>query len=124
VIGIISWLTNIAKALGYWFQEIFREAIKFCTTTWGVVVIAGGLAYTVAQDTVAAFNEALTAIGAIDPSASLGSTSGIGTFLAVTNTFLPLDEVFAYGGAYLVLVCAVGVYRIIKSWIPTLSGSG
>src|ERR1700731_3699678 len=122
MLGIISWLIDIAKGIGYWFTEVFREAIKFTTTTWGVVVLIAGLAYTAMADTVGAINSALNAVQGMGSGPSLGSTSGISTFLATTNTFCPLDEAFAYGSAYLVLVCGIGLYRVIKSWIPTLSG--
>lgn len=125
MIAIIEWLINIAKAIGYWFQEIFREAIKFTTTAWGVIVLVVGLAYAAMLDTVGAINSVVVSIdGFTSNGPSLTAPSGIGGMLAIANTFTPLDEVFQYASAFLIVLLGVGIYRLIKSWIPTMSGGG
>jgi hypothetical protein len=124
MLGIISWLVNIAKALGYWFQEVFREGVKFATTTWGILLIVGGLAYSAFADSVGAIQSIIDVLSGQSVGTSLASPSGFTYALSIANTFAPMDELFSYGSSYLVLVCGFGLYRLIKSWIPTLTGGG
>lgn len=120
MLGIISWLTNIAKALGYWFQEIFKEAIRWTTKIWALQVLIAGLCYTALNDTVGAINTILDLVSGADSTTASLTPSGTNVtwLLSVCNTFAPMDELFAYAGTYLVLMGAFGLYRLIKSWIP------
>lgn len=118
--AIVSWLINIAKGIGFWFTELFREAIKFTTTVWGVIIIIAGLVYAALQDTVGAINTIIDAIGSVSTEHGTLTAGGgdVGWLLSVCNTFAPMDELFSYGGAYLVAIGAFGLYRLIKSWLP------
>ena len=41
--------------------------------------------------------------------------------LAIGNTFLPLSELVSFLILYVAIRAALSIYRLIKSWIPTLS---
>jgi hypothetical protein len=123
--AIIDWLLNLWHLISYWFGEIFRETIKFFTTSWGVILIMGGMVWFVFNDTIEALNGVAALVSGRTIDAYNQSAPGtISQILTVCNTFTPLDEFCQYFGAYMTLVIAWGTYKLIKSWIPTLSGSG
>jgi len=57
-----------------------------------------------------------------DVSSGLVQTSTILDMLETINTFFPLIESFAVALALASLAAICGMYGLIKSWIPTVSG--
>ena len=43
--------------------------------------------------------------------------------MSLVNGILPLDTILTCCGIYLSALCTWVVYKFIKSWIPTVSGS-
>jgi hypothetical protein len=56
-------------------------------------------------------------------SAIAGNNSGGGfsTILCAANTFIPIDLFFAYMGLALQMWIFWNLYRLVKSWIPTVA---
>lgn len=52
---------------------------------------------------------------------SAGAMSSISTTLAQINFFCPLSETVTMSGAFLGLWAVVVAYKLVKSWIPTVS---
>ncbi|SRR6266446_1216035 len=126
MIAIIDWLVSIFHGVTYWFGELFKEWVKFVSTSWGLVLIVSGIAaggYEFAIPAIYAASDLLTGLN--PGSWSLGLPgSGMGTFMAVANTFTPLDELVSYAAAYLSLVLGLTIYRYAKTWIPEVFGWG
>ena len=57
-----------------------------------------------------------------DVASGLAQTSTILDMLETINTFFPLVESFAVALALASLAAICGMYGLIKSWIPTVSG--
>ena len=49
--------------------------------------------------------------------------SGVTPYLAFANAWVPVDLFFQLAAAYSSLWLALLIYRTVKSWLPTLSGS-
>lgn len=116
--NLIQWI--LQAAVLSWEQ--FR---KFFSTTWGVLLIFGGLAYT-GLTLIGTMTGAVTVfiLSALDGGASYGA-GGAGTgnvatsTLALANTIFPLDEALQMMAAMVLYVwLPIGIYRLIKSWIP------
>jgi hypothetical protein len=70
------------------------------------------------------WQELIPALGAIYEevgNAVNGQPSPVSTFLVTVNTFFPLDLLVVYLSLLIQLWAFWNVYRLVKSWIPTLS---
>ena len=57
-----------------------------------------------------------------DVATGLASTTTILSTLEIANTFFPVVEMFIGMIALVTLAIACGLYGLVKSWIPTVSG--
>jgi len=86
----------------------------------GVVVVALGLIDSVVQQVYSMLQTASDALASIVmPSGSLASAPS--SYLAMANTFFPLDAAIVMALALAALWAATMTYRVIKSWLPTVS---
>ncbi len=99
--GLLKALRDAAVAIYEWFRDL----------VWGLL--------SPLFDSVAS---AVEAVGAYVSTlaTSLGAVSDC---LAFANAWVPIDLFFQLVTVYSVLAAALFVYRTVKSWIPTLSGS-
>lgn len=121
---LTSFLGRVAESVSYWASELLKGLIKAGTTFWAALVLAAGLAWTIGHYIVLAMTDMVASIAAISTgSYTLAVPSGVSSVLAIGNTFTPLNEAFAYAAAYFTIMLVMLLYRNVKSWIPTLSGS-
>lgn len=92
---MFKWAADAAR----WLVLTFVWAMK----SLGAVIVSGVLA----------------SVSGLFPSLNV---SGVQTFLANANYFFPLQEVVGMASLAGVLWVAVWAYRVVKSWVPTVSG--
>jgi len=115
----LAWLWDTVKAIWQGMWNFVKAYWK-----WGVGVVYAVVAI---QDTILKFvHEQLTVL--FDAMSTLTAGEGnlsshnlVGDIFEIGNTFFPLNETVALAEAWSLIVLAGLLYRLIKSWIPTLS---
>jgi hypothetical protein len=121
MLSLIQWIADIRNLLVYWLQDAFREVVKFTTAHWGIVLIFAALAWGAMDIATSGFIVLLSIVnGLASDSFSLTPPTELLNVLAIANTFTPLQEFFVYLIGYLTLLGGLTLYRIVKSWIPTV----
>ncbi len=101
-------------------REVWQKFCDFGFSIWGVIVLAGGWIYYLFTSLVGHVTATVAAIAnLVIPSQGVQNT--LATFTGIANTFFPLQECMVFLVAYLSLCLALTIYRLAKSWIPTLS---
>ncbi|HEY3899619.1 MAG TPA: hypothetical protein VGM54_13445 [Chthoniobacter sp.] len=86
----------------------------------GLIVVFVGLLDTLVQDVYSMLQSAVDALAAIvAPSGSV--TVPPSQYLSMVNTFFPLDMAITIAVSLVALWAACTSYRLIKSWLPTVS---
>jgi hypothetical protein len=111
-------LWNALKAL---VQTIWNVVQQGWTWAVGLIVIIVGCVTEVVTAINNLLSEAVGALSSLVMPQSNVSASGVGNFLAVANHFFPVEEMFALMTAISVVWVIAISYRLIKSWLPTLS---
>lgn len=121
-------------AIANWFNALFEEGrsltafiwaqiVGFLVSVWSIVLTIATLVWLFLREVLTAIQASVAAIDAVTvPATPSGSPGTIGYFLNVANTFFPLSELFVFLVAYGALMAGLTVYRVVKSWIPTVSG--
>lgn len=105
------------------FSEAWRAVNALFAKAWAVVLSCIAALYELWEWMTEAITTVIAVIdGIVFPAAAqAGAPGAILTVLNICNTFLPLQELFNFLVAYMALYAVVMTYRLIKSWIPTLS---
>ncbi len=117
----MQWLLDGIQGF---FESLWKGIKDTGLQFWGVVVIAVTLVYqgfTLIGDLTIQAVQALTGIGnwAAGAPANNITDSSLGTYFALANTIYPLDETVRLMAAMVVGVWVpIGIYRLIKSWLP------
>lgn len=119
--ALLSWFAGARTWLDWLLREIWRQVERIFTSVWGWGLITVGWIYTGAKWIGDSIGELAASIDAIQfPEISHGS-GPMSEGLAFANTILPLEELLGFVVAYITLRLGLTVYKLIKSWIPTLS---
>lgn len=119
---IISWLAGAWSWLGWLKDEIWRQVRGGLLSVWGFVLIAVGWLWSAVDFISSSVAAVLAKVDAlVFPSVSVGMPGSLSYAASVANTFFPLQEAITMAVAFMALVLGLTVYRLIKSWIPTLS---
>jgi len=117
---MIDWLSDIWQFLQYWFHEMFVNVAKIGTSFWGLIVIFAGLLWTVLNHIVPMLSLVLDSLNAmVTGNFNYAPPSAIMNVLAIANTFMPVEELMAFGVAYGTLRGSLALYRFVKSYLPT-----
>jgi len=111
----------LADILPSWFSfsglwKAFLEGVKHAWE-WLRDLIWGLL-----HDLFAAFSSALSSVGHY-MTELVNATGSFSEYLAMANAWVPVDLFFQLLTAYSTFWLALLIYRTVKSWIPTVSGS-
>ena len=123
---MFDWLLNFFANLWSAFVSLVQGVWDFCKTgwTWIVALIVGFVSVTHHVSTFV-YNTAadlLTQVSGVALTSSPGAHVGTaGDIIAIANTFFPVAEGFTLVVAYCLIVAAAYSYRLVKSWLPTLS---
>ena len=120
---LVSWLkTNLWTPFRAVFVEVFKRLAEFFTTLWGVLVLIAGWFWTVVvfiKDSIGDVLQGLADL--VLPTVSVSLASSITSYASLANTVAPLQEAMVFLVAYLGMLIVLTIYRLVKSWIPTLS---
>jgi phage-related protein len=118
--GLATWLATQLLTGRTTFREIWQKFCNFGFTIWGVITMVAGWLWFVCTSLVDMVGDvATTILEVIIPGTAINQ--GIATYSSLANTFVPLSEAMAFLVGYLGLHLALMGYRLVKSWIPTLS---
>jgi hypothetical protein len=125
----MTYLGAILKAVWAWLVWVFATMwdlwAQFNGFLWTTFILLIGACWAVIENGVKWIAQTVALVEAIAmPQQSLGAPGLLSNVLALCNTFFPLAETVSYLIVYLLLITAIGAYHFVKSWIPTLSGSG
>jgi hypothetical protein len=119
MLGVFTWLGQyIYQALKLFFQGMEKIFGPMLARLIPIMFPIFFFAYWVVNQfstwmsTAAGYLQSITV-----PATNLTGLS----FLAVANSFFPLDSGMEALGVYLVALATLTTYRLVKSWIPTLS---
>lgn len=121
----MDWLASLLNGIWQAFVEWFKGVIKYASdaVSWFWTTVAVGVAglfhaliVTFASIVHAATDKLTTVV-----LPNLGLPPLASDVYNFANTFAPVTEALTLGSAYLALVGVLTAYRLIKSWIPTLS---
>jgi hypothetical protein len=122
IISILSWLAdNFYEGL----RVIIQTTVSFATSgwTWLVVTVVGFIAIT---DKVSTFVynsvvAAASALSGVSTNSNPSASSGAASLFDHVNAIFPLQESFTLLSAWSLLMLSAMTYRLVKSWIPSLS---
>ena len=120
MLGVFTWLGEyIYQALQFFFKSL--ESI-FGPVLARLIPIMFPIGYAAYWLLNWAIGEASICLGYLQgiqlPGTSLNGLTG----LELANTFFPVTETFGLLFVYLTFLAVLNLYRLVKSWIPTLSG--
>lgn len=119
---IINWLAGLWETVWGVIQEIWRQTGETIANAWTIGLLVIGWVWW-AFDKIGGV--IATLVGAVDaiafPSLSSAAPGTLSYVLSVANSFFPVDALFAFLVGYVTLRLSLTVYKLIKSWIPTLS---
>jgi len=124
---MIEWLKDAFGSLFNWLATFGNLVNSFFKFQW--LCITGGVAFLMWAFEILVNDLASMATSLADTftsaQAGMAAPGTKSTFLvnalALANTLTPLEELIAYVVLYVVIMSSLTLYRLIKSWIPTLS---
>lgn len=118
--SLFGWLDSFYKWVWSFFEGLFAQLIALLGKTWAVAVLAFGWLWSAAHWLVGQLGHIADLVqNIVFPAANHGTPWH--EPIAFFNTFLPVDETFAFLVGYIGLCIGLTTYRLVKSWIPTLS---
>ncbi|MDO4551768.1 MAG: hypothetical protein Q4C96_11020 [Planctomycetia bacterium] len=137
--SFFQWLWNAIKSLFDVFYDFFVNVFDFF---WGLICAVGQWIVDLIYWCVAKFQFAfyyaldwilvkvvdfyLFFLELLPPVAIDGmfsSASTVAKYCGCFNAILPLSEMVICGSLYFSILLVWSVYKLVKSWIPTVSGS-
>jgi hypothetical protein len=121
-------MTALFAWLGQFLSTVWSALLKYVVSFWSFVgvliylayqgfVLLGNIMISVGQK----LTDMFTGASSIAGSAPCGGD--IAQVLATANTFFPVDETFRLMAAMLVGIwIPIGIYRMLKSWMPSVFG--
>ena len=119
---LINWLADGQNWLSWIIRECWRQIGSALKSYWAWIIICVGWIYTGAKFVGDCLTELVSVVANINiPTISNPVPSGAYQALAFINTILPLTELVGFVVALILLRLGLTMYRLVKSWIPTLS---
>jgi len=113
-------LTGSTNAFLIWLRGVWLLLAPLFLGVAGIFIVVlrvTNAALALVDESLAAASDVVTAAGA-----GAGAWNAFAQMLIGINTFVPLDWMAAAGASYGSLVVTAAVVRIVKSFIPTVSG--
>lgn len=123
----LNWGTAVLTAATGTIELVWQKAKGLGLWLFGIVIAATGIAKAIYTFIILMLDRAFTSLGELagavggienDFSAPVGLVLDA---LRFTNYFFPLEEMFAFAAALVALWVLGMLYRLVKSWIPSLS---
>jgi len=120
MLGVFTWLGQfLYNALKYFFQGLDAMFGPVISRLLPIIFPIGYAAYWLLNWAIGEASTCLEYLQSIQlPGTSLNGLTG----LELANTFFPVVETFEILFVYLTFLAVLNLYRLVKSWIPTVSG--
>lgn len=124
----LSGLVSVVKQVWEWWRSaylvVWTVLQKSVAARWALVVAVVGGVLKFITWIAGAVNDALAAMSSVSggPDVSVGELTFV-DWLRIANMVLPITDWCAVGSILVVVAGAIGTYRFVKSWIPTVSGT-
>lgn len=106
-----------------WIAGCWETVKAWTTSIWAVVLLAAGWVYSLLEWLNDKVESVISWVdGFLFPDVVLGGSGTFTYYFNVANTVAPIEELFRYIIAYFALLISLNIYRLVKSWIPTVSG--
>jgi hypothetical protein len=113
--ALFDWLGDVIVGLWGALKKVFENwwalVIGILTSVYMFVEWLAGKVIEVFQSLATVISHGLGMSG--DPCAS-----GLASYMAIANTFFPVDETLRLLFALVSLWLVIGLYRMVKSWLP------
>lgn len=121
----MDWLADLLNDLlgGFltWLKAVWDYAKKSVSWFWATVMAAALAAVHYVVDSFNQMIDSATKVITDNVIPALQLPDITGQYYELSNTFFPVTLALLLLGAYLGFIGALTLYRLIKSWIPTLS---
>lgn len=118
---LLSFWQGFKDFIAWIWTATWDTVVKWFSSVWGVVLSFCSFMAWLWDELNAIVNQLVSLVQTFAfPSVDVNS-AGLTYYLNIANTFFPLQELFVFIVSWLTLVGVLTVYRLIKSWIPTLS---
>ncbi len=116
--AIIGWLGGAWGWLKWLIDEIWVQVKGVLTSVWAVIVLVAGWVWVILENIVTAISGLIAKIDQlVVPDVSPGMPGSLAYVAKVANTFFPLQELFIFLIAYVLMLMVLTAYRLFKSWI-------
>lgn len=115
---LVTWIKGAFSWIWDGFKTLFTKIFEWGHTVWGIMILVVSWVAWVFEQIKEGVVVVGGLVGALAYPSGPPATGGIGYYMSVCNTFLPLSELFAFCVGWVALVAALSSYRFIKSWIP------
>jgi len=122
------WSSLVGAWNGFYdfLYQAWNKVFEVVAHSWATVLIFVGWFATILASIKASFILVAEVVGQFTPmdvaaEGSVAVSGGMLDMLALANTIMPLEEGIAMLIAYCTAAFYLTMYRLFKSWIPTLS---
>jgi hypothetical protein len=119
--GLVAFFVSLWNGIKAIWQGTWNVITQGWTWAVGLIVIIVGCVTQVVNAFCNVLENVATSVAGLTAPNHAPDFSGVGEFLAVANHFFPVAEGFALLAVLSITWLVMLSYRLIKSWIPTLS---
>lgn len=121
--GIIGFFVSLWDIIWNLFEQIGSWFLDWFNYVWDFVIYGyyASLDWIIKQ--FVQFLDYLSTVISIDLDSYLETASSFAPYVQSVNVFLPLDVICICAGVYFSTLVVWCIYKFIKSWIPTISGT-
>jgi len=123
--GLFALLVGIKDFFVWLIQSLWDSFVTIVKSFWGAVLLLFSCIHLIASAAISAINGLISLLGALasgDKKTEIEAAyNTVKPALDVVNTFMPLNEAIAMTVLYGSLWIGFATYRLVKSWIPSVS---
>jgi hypothetical protein len=119
--GLVAFFVSLWNGIKAIWQGTWNVIMRGWTWAVGLIVIIVGCVTKIVNAFCDLLESVATSVAGLTAPNHAPDFSGVSEFLAVANHFFPVAEGFALLTLLSVTWLIMLSYRLVKSWIPTLS---
>jgi hypothetical protein len=119
--GLVAFFVSLWNGIKAIWQGTWNVIMQGWTWAVGLIVIIVGCVTQVVNAFCNVLENVATSVAGLTAPSHTPDFSGVSEFLAVANHFFPVAEGFALLVVLSITWLVMLSYRLVKSWIPTLS---
>ena len=124
--GLFAFFVGIKDFFVWLIQSLWDSFVTIVKSFWGAVLVLFSCIHLVASAAISAITGLISLLASLasgDKKSEIEAAYNmVKPALDVANTFLPLNEAIALAVLYGAIWIGFATYRLVKSWIPLVSG--